>query len=71
MKQSPKAESWIREKRRIESKKVRLTIDVTPEMHQRLKMKCVMEHTTIADMVRGWMEEKLKKHGKHGLKTVS
>jgi hypothetical protein len=28
-----------------------------PDLHQKLKMKCVMECTTIADMIRGWIEE--------------
>jgi hypothetical protein len=56
-----KAVDWVKGKRRrIEAKMVRLTIDVTPDMHQKLKMKCVVERTTIADMIRGWMEEKLR-----------
>jgi hypothetical protein len=55
-----RATAWTKGKRRIEVKMVRLTIDVAPDMHQKLKMKCVVERTTIADMVRGWMEEKLR-----------
>jgi hypothetical protein len=54
-----KAVSWVKGKRSIEEKMVRLTVDVTPDMHQKLKVKCAVERTTIADMIRGWMEEKL------------
>jgi hypothetical protein len=55
-----KAVKWVKGKRNIEVKMVRLTIDIAPDIHQKLKMKCVVERTTIADMVRGWMEEKLR-----------
>jgi hypothetical protein len=38
----------------------RVTVDLPVEIHQKLKIKCVMERVRIADMVRGWIEEKLK-----------
>jgi hypothetical protein len=37
----------------------RVTVDLPIEVHQRLKIKCVMERVNIADMVRRWIEEKL------------
>jgi hypothetical protein len=37
----------------------RVTVDLPIEVHQRLKIKCVMERVNIADMVRQWIEEKL------------
>jgi hypothetical protein len=37
----------------------RVTVDLLIELHQKLKIKCVMERVNIADMVRGWIEEKL------------
>jgi hypothetical protein len=37
----------------------RVTVDLPIEVHQKLKIKCVMERVNIADMVRKWIEEKL------------
>jgi hypothetical protein len=37
----------------------RVTVDLPIEVHQRLKIKCVMERVNIADMVKKWIEEKL------------
>jgi hypothetical protein len=54
------AVTWVKGKQRMDVNLVRLTIDVAPDIHQKLKVKCAMERITIADMVRGWMEEKLR-----------
>lgn len=59
-----KADTWVKDRpanRRVTGRMIRLTIDVTPELHQKLKMKCVMEHCTIADMVRSLLEDLLLK----------
>jgi ParG protein len=37
----------------------RVTVDLPIEIHQKLKIRCVMERVNIADMVRKWIEEKL------------
>jgi hypothetical protein len=37
----------------------RVTVDLPIEVHQKLKIRCVMERVNIADMVRKWIEEKL------------
>jgi hypothetical protein len=55
-----KADTWVKAKPKTMGRMVRLTVDVPPDLHQKLKMKCVMERTTIADMVRGWIEEQCK-----------
>jgi hypothetical protein len=37
----------------------RVTVDLPLEVHQKLKIKCVVERINIADLVRRWIEEKL------------
>ncbi len=56
-----KTDTWVKAKPKTTGRMIRLTIDVTPELHQKLKMKCVMEHCTIADMVRSLLEDLLLK----------
>ncbi len=53
------AESWVKQKPKGSEKMVRLTVDVTESLHQRLKLRCVTERRTIADMIRELLEEKL------------
>jgi hypothetical protein len=38
----------------------RVTVDLPIEVHKQLKIKCVIEQVNIADMVKQWIEEKLK-----------
>jgi hypothetical protein len=59
LKKDKKAENWVKEKPKLPtSKMIRLTVDVSPNLHMKLKLKCVQERITIADMIRGWIEEK-------------
>jgi ParG len=37
----------------------RVTVDLPIEVHQKLKIRCVVERVNIADMVKKWIEEKL------------
>jgi hypothetical protein len=60
LKEKKKADAWVKDKPARRGRMIRLTIDVAPDIHQKLKVKCAMERITIADMVRGWMEEKLR-----------
>jgi hypothetical protein len=54
-----KADTWVKEKPKVAGKTIRLTIDLDADVHQKLKMRCVAERITIADMMRRWIEEKL------------
>jgi hypothetical protein len=55
------ADQWVSSKPKEPIGEVkRVTVDLPVEIHQKLKIKCVMERVGIADMVRGWIEEKLK-----------
>jgi hypothetical protein len=60
LKEKKKADAWVKDKPKIRGRMIRLTIDITPELHQKLKLKCVMERSTIADIVRGLLEEKVR-----------
>jgi hypothetical protein len=53
---------WIKDKDKpkLKGKTIRLTIDITPELHQKLKMKCAVDRCTIAEVVRGLLEEKVR-----------
>jgi hypothetical protein len=55
------AEAWLKEKstHKTEEEVKRVTVDLPIALHQKLKIKCVVEKVRIADMVRGWIEEKL------------
>jgi hypothetical protein len=55
------AEAWLKEKstHKTEEEVKRVTVDLPIALHQKLKIKCVLENVRIADMVRSWIEEKL------------
>lgn len=36
---------------------VRLTVNLKPELHKRVKVKAALEGVTVSDMVRQWLEE--------------
>lgn len=38
----------------------RLTIDIPASLHSRVKLRCVQDETTIADVVRSYLEEQFK-----------
>jgi hypothetical protein len=53
-------DQWVKEKAKEPGQEVkRVTVDLPIEIHQKLKIRCVMERVNIADMVRKWIEEKL------------
>ena len=55
-----KADSWVNEKPKERKEPgVKVTVDLPVELHQKLKILCVMERVNIADKVRSWIEEKL------------
>ena len=35
----------------------RLTIDIDPELHEKFRIKCFSDRTTMADIMRNWIEE--------------
>jgi hypothetical protein len=59
------AEQWLDERSQDTTSKdaprdvKRVTVDLPIEVHQKLKIKCVVERINIADLVRRWIEEKL------------
>jgi hypothetical protein len=54
------ADQWVSSKPKEPTGEVkRVTVDLPMEIHQKLKIKCVLENVRIADMVRSWIEEKL------------
>lgn len=44
--------------RRSTEKLVRVTVDLEPELHRRLKIKAAMEGKSIASLIRDWTDEK-------------
>ncbi|AMA10651.1 hypothetical protein [Picosynechococcus sp. PCC 73109] len=56
-------DTWVQERVQeptsVEKMK-RLTIDVPESLHRQLKLKSVAEGETMADLVRGWIEEKIQ-----------
>ncbi len=56
-------DTWVQERVQeptsVEKMK-RLTIDVPESLHRQLKLKSVAEGKTMADLVRGWIEEKVQ-----------
>ena len=55
------ADQWVSSKPKEPTGEVkRVTVDLPVELHQKLKIKCVMERVNIADMVKSWIEEKLR-----------
>jgi len=54
------ADAWMKQQKpKVAGQTIRLTIDLNADLHQKLKMRCVAERITIADMMRRWIEEKL------------
>ena len=64
-KAKPDPDQWVENREgRTESKKrvkpKRLTIDINPELHRKLKLSCVQRNIQIADLVRSMIERDLE-----------
>lgn len=44
--------------RRSTAKQTRITVDLDPDLHRRMKIQAAMEGCTLADLVRNWADEK-------------
>lgn len=61
-KQNPAADNWVEKADPAAArppKPKRLTIDIDPELHKRLKLYCVQQDVPIADLLREMIERKL------------
>lgn len=62
----PDPDQWVESrdpaepKQRVKPK--RLTIDIDPELHRKLKLSCVERNIQIADLVRSMIENDLESH---------
>jgi hypothetical protein len=53
---------WVtdRRERAASGKRVRLTVDLLPDLHKKLKVKATMEEKTMQEMVQQWIAEKVE-----------
>lgn len=54
----PQQSHQVEEKPTKEEEKKRLTIDIPTSLHKRVKSQCASQGTTIADVVRAFLEKK-------------
>lgn len=61
--QKPSPEAWVSQGREREAKAgkgmKRLTLDIPEDLHRALKRRALEEDTTMLDLVRTWIEERL------------
>lgn len=53
------ADAWVRDRSETTEKMKRLTIDIEAGLHKRLKAYCVQEGTTIAELLRDFIQTKV------------
>jgi hypothetical protein len=53
---------WVadRPERGVSGKRVRLTVDLLPDLHKKLKVKATMEEKTMQEIVQQWIAEKVE-----------
>jgi predicted HicB family RNase H-like nuclease len=53
---------WVTDRptRPVSGKKVRLTVDLLPDLHKKLKVKATMEEKTMQELVQQWIAEKVE-----------
>ena len=72
----PDADQWVEMQETSDPPKPtvkpkRLTIDIHPELHTRLKIACAQRGIQIADLVRGLIETDLDAHQPSGKRDLS
>ncbi|TWU22163.1 hypothetical protein Pla52o_32160 [Novipirellula galeiformis] len=67
VKQKPEIDKWVETREplvplKLNVKPKRLTIDIDPALHKKLKMNCVKREIQIADLLRTLIEREIDSH---------